>query len=468
MGSKSPGQRKRKSGNVHPRPSHLRTTIRLLAWGLTFSFVTSLSAGIGATVALVTPLRFIPGLSNDGAVPITDLFSSGLQYGLTRPVNILVMGVDLNLEDEEEDGTLDIFKSRSDTMLLSRVDPNAKRVSLLSIPRDTRVRIPDVGITKINAANYYGGAELASEVVSETLNEVPIDRYVRVSTGAFRELVDVVGGVKVFVPHRMRYEDKTQGLNIDLEPGLQTLNGDQAEGFIRFRNANLGDIGRAQRQQILIKALQKQLANPLTVTKAPQILEVVKKNVDTNLSVGEMLALMQFSLQLKPEQLRMVLLPGRFSRPDEYEFSFWLMNRSGRNRIMESYFGVLPDPDAYKPPKRERSVVDNVSISIQNASGDPEGGTKMLEYLNEQGFYQVYLRDEWPEILTTTQVIPQWGDLEAAEYVQPLLDKSELSVNSTGDLRSDLTIRVGKSWLSSGQAQSSDPSEIESDSSEIQ
>ena len=201
MGSKLSG-----SGQRQPRPqgmqqpARLGTTMRWLTWGLTFTFVTSISAGIGATIALVTPLRFIPGLSNDAAAPI-NLFSSGLQYGLSRPVNVLVMGVDVNIGDEEEDGSLDPFKSRTDTMLLARVDPKAKCVSLLSIPRDTRVRIPDVGVDKINAANYYGGAELASEVVSDILNEVPIDRHVRVSTGAFRELVDVVGGVEVFVPH---------------------------------------------------------------------------------------------------------------------------------------------------------------------------------------------------------------------------------------------------------------------------
>ncbi|MGB7415124.1 MAG: LCP family protein [Thermosynechococcaceae cyanobacterium] len=426
--------------------------MRLLTWGLTFTVVTTLSAGIGATVALVTPLRFIPGLSHDGAVPLADLFRTGI-HGLSRPVNILVMGVDVNLEDKNEDGTLDPFKSRSDTMLLTRLDPDQKQVSILSIPRDTRVRIPDVGVTKINAANYEGGANLASEVVSETLNDVPVDRYVRVSTGAFRELVDVVGGVEVFVPYRMLYEDKTQGLSIDLEPGLQRLNGQQAEGFSRFRKDNLGDIGRAQRQQTLIKALQKELANPLTLTKLPQVLEVIQKNVDTNISVGEMLALMQFSLQIKSEQLRMVLLPGRFSQPEEYELSYWIMNDADKNKVMQSYFGVLPDSEQAQTAERDTASVDNVRISIQNASGDPEGSSKMLKYLNDQGFSRVSIANEWPQILTKTQVIPQWGDLDAAKAVQPRVDASELAIDSTGDLRSDLTIRVGKGWLSSQQAQ---------------
>lgn len=288
--------------------------------GVTFSFAMTLSAGLGATLALVMPFRLLG--DTDGPVSLPELLQGGLRYGISRPVNIIVLGVDLNLEEPEEGEERDPFKSRSDTMLLVRLNPGNDRVSILSIPRDTRVSIPDVGVTKINSANWWGGPDLVTEVVSTTLNDVQIDRYVRVSTGAFRELVDVVDGVEVYVPFAMQYEDQTQKLKIDLEPGLQKLNGVEAEGFVRFRNNNLGDIGRAQRQQILLKALQKKMANPAMLTRLPQILSVLQKHIDSNLSVGEMLALMQFGLQVNSEQLQMVLLPGRFSGPDEYELVF--------------------------------------------------------------------------------------------------------------------------------------------------
>ena len=199
--------------------------MRWFGWGVTFSFVVTVSAGLGATVALVAPLNFLPGAPKEGPVSLTDVFR-GFQYGVSRPINLLVMGVDRNLEAEE--GSPDVFKSRSDTMMLVRLNPESDQVNILSIPRDTRVEIPDVGITKINSANFYGGAPLAAEVVSTTLNKVPIDRYLRVSTDAFREIVDVVGGVDVYVPKSMVYEDQTQGLKIDLQPGLQTLNGDSS------------------------------------------------------------------------------------------------------------------------------------------------------------------------------------------------------------------------------------------------
>lgn len=414
----------------------------------------TLSAGLGATLALVTPFRLLG--DRDGPVSLPELFQGGLRYGISRPVNIIVMGVDLNLDEPEEGEEYDPFKSRSDTMLLIRLNPGNDRVSILSIPRDTRVPIPDVGVTKINSANWWGGPELVTEVVSKTLNDVQIDRYVRVSTGAFRELVDVVGGVEVYVPFAMKYEDQTQKLKIDLKPGLQQLSGDEAEGFVRFRNNNLGDIGRAQRQQILIKALQKKMANPTMLTRLPQILSVLKKHIDSNLSVGEMLALMQFGLQVNSDQLQMVLLPGRFSGPEEYELSFWLMDLAGMDRVMQTYFEVSP-PVGYEIAARDSSQLQNIKIVVQNATNSPNGDTAMVEYLQEQGFNNIhYADDDWPRTIAKTQIIPQWGDLESAEYLQTLLADSQLLADSTGDLGSDLTIRVGQDWLQSRPSSPSD------------
>lgn len=423
------------------------TVCRWLTWGATFTFVMTLSAGLGATLALVTPFRLLG--EKDGPVSLPELFQGGLRYGISRPVNIIVMGVDLNLDKPEEGETYDPFKSRSDTMLLVRLNPGNDQVSILSIPRDTRVPIPDVGVTKINSANWWGGPELVTEVVSKTLNDVQIDRYVRVSTGAFRELVDVVGGVEVYVPFAMKYEDQTQKLKIDLKPGLQQLSGEEAEGFVRFRNNNLGDIGRAQRQQILIKALQKKMANPTMLTRLPQILSVLKKHIDSNLSVGEMLALMQFGLQVNSDQLQMVLLPGRFSGPEEYELSFWLMDLAGMDRVMQTYFEVSP-PVGYEIAARDSSQLQNIKIVVQNATNSPNGDTAMVEYLQEQGFNNIhYADDDWPRTIAKTQIIPQWGDLESAEYLQTLLADSQLLADSTGDLGSDLTVRVGEDWLQS-------------------
>ncbi|HBB35415.1 MAG TPA: LytR family transcriptional regulator [Cyanobacteria bacterium UBA8803] len=415
--------------------------VRWFFWSAAFVLTATISATLGATVALLTPLSpfIIPHNPIFGSKG--NLWRQGFPYDLARPVNILVMGID-RVPDVPKSSP-DVFAGRSDTMLLVRLDSREKSVKMLSIPRDTQVEIPGVGIAKINDANVEGGPALAARVTSHTLNDVPIDRYVRVTTDAFRELVDLVGGVEVFVPYQMKYKDVTQNLNIDLEQGWQTLNGDQAEQFARFRKDQYGDIGRVQRQQILLKALRQRLVSPTVLPRLPQVIRVMQQYVDTNLSIEEMLALVGFGLDLQPDDFKMVLLPGRFSSPKEYKASYWLMDSAGKDRVMQEYFQQNPDwssSDVRRSPDRLR-------IAIQNATDDPELAHRVAKYLAEKDFHNVYIVRDWPDRLQQTQIIVQQGDLKAATAVKRVLGIGKVEASSVGDLESDLTIRVGEDWL---------------------
>jgi polyisoprenyl-teichoic acid--peptidoglycan teichoic acid transferase len=429
--------------------------LRSFSWTLVFAGVVAISASLGATLALLTPLNFSQQ-TGDSTSGFGDLFRDGFQYGISRPVNILVMGIDQGLDTEPEkkgsQGPSDMLRSRSDTMLLVRLDPDAHKANALTIPRDTQVTIPGMGVEKINAANWKGGPELASDVVSQSLNGVSVDRYIRVSTLAFVDLVDVMGGIEIFVPQRMKYDDFTQKLHIDLQPGLQTLNGQQAQGFVRFRHDDLGDIGRTQRQQMLLKALQKKFQNPLMLARLPQIFSVLQKHIDSNMSLGEMLALVQFAIQTKPNQFQMVMLPGRFSAPDEFELSYWLMDPVAMTRVMKTYFDVDPATTSTEDLTAETLNSDPASkvdlkIVVQNASGIANGGQRMADFLIQKGFENVSIDQDWPQPLDQTQVVPQWGNLEAAQKLQATLGGSEVTPDSTGNLRSDITIRVGRNWV---------------------
>jgi polyisoprenyl-teichoic acid--peptidoglycan teichoic acid transferase len=429
--------------------------LRSLSWTLVFAAVVAVSASLGATLALLAPLNFSQQ-SDDKAVGFGDLFRDGFQYGVSRPVNILVMGIDQGLDTSAEQkgaqGPSDMLKSRSDTMLLVRLDPDNHKANVLTIPRDTKVDIPGIGAEKINAANWKGGPDLASEVVSKTFNGVSVDRYIRVSTLAFIDLVDVMGGVEVFVPKRMKYDDNTQKLHIDLQPGLQTLNGEQAQGFVRFRHDDLGDIGRAQRQQTLLKALQQKFQNPLMLARLPQIFSVLQKHIDSNMSLGEMLALVQFGVQTQRSQFQMVMLPGRFSTPEEFALSYWVMDPTAMSRVMKTYFAVDPlgeSSSATNTAGGSDSRKADLKVVVQNASGQPDGGQRMADFLIQAGFANVSIDQDWSEPLEQTQVVPQWGNLEAAQFLQQTLNGSEVTSDSTGNLRSDITIRVGRNWAMS-------------------
>lgn len=419
----------------------LGKTLNLLLWSGIFVGTATASALIGAGAALMMPLPSGLGVSSEGS-GLSDLWKSGFRYQVTRPVNILVMGLDENRDAAPGADTL--FGGRTDTLLLVRINPEDKTLRVMSIPRDTRVQIPGYGMAKINHANVEGGPELVAQTIADNLGNVQIDRYVRVNTAAFREIVDLVGGIEVEVPNRMEYTDQTQGLYIDLYPGWQTLSGDQAEQFARFRNDGAGDIGRVQRQQILLKALRERLTSPLVVPSLPQAIRVVQRYVDTNLTLEEMLALANFGLEIESDDFQMVMLPGQFSG-SEYEASYWLPDWEASATILQTFFQTEA-VSVYADNNGSRYVA-NLRIAVQNASDTAGAGSAMASYLRENGFSNVYLLNDAPIPSSTTEVIAQRGDRDSAEMVQSVLGQGRVLSESTGDLGSDITIRVGQDWV---------------------
>jgi len=420
----------------------LRPWFRRFVWTGVFGGTAIAAAFGGALFATTIPLPDWLGSEVSQPLNLADLWQTGFRYNVTRPVNLLIMGVDLPEPGEEDADSL--FSGRSDTMLLVRVNPDDSSVDMLSIPRDTQVDIPGEGIAKINHANLAGGPELVAETVQANLGPVPVDRYVRVSTGALRELVDLLGGVEVNVPQRMVYQDVTQGLNIDLEPGWQTLNGDQAEQFARFRGDGNGDIGRVQRQQMLMKALRERLTHPTVIPRLPQVMRVMMRHVDTNLTLEEILALANVAAEVDPENLHMVMLPGRFSAPDEYIASYWILDPVATQQVMNNFFDL--DGVALLS-NDENQAVTNLPIAVQNASGESQVAGEVADYLRGEGFRNVYVINDWSSDLQRTQVIAQRGDLQSAELMTSILSLGRVVADSTGDLESELTIRVGRDWL---------------------
>lgn len=424
-----------------PRRSRLFHWASRCAWTLLFGGTAVVSALGGALLASSLPLP--AWLAGESVEPLSlvELWQSGFRYQMTRPVNLLLLGVDLPDPQASIDDT--VFSGRADTILLTRIKPGTGSVELLSIPRDTQVDIPGEGIAKINHANLVGGAELVARTIQTNIGAVPIDRYVRVSTGALRELVDLLGGIELNVPQRMVYQDKTQGLTIDLEPGWQTLSGDQAEQFARFRSGGNGDIGRVQRQQMLLKALRTRLTHPTVIPRLPQVIRMMLRYVDTNLSVEEVLALINVALEIEPGDLHMVMLPGRFSTPDEYIASYWIFDPTATQQIMSQFFQLN---EIALLATTEDSAVTALPIAVQNASGEARVAREVAVYLRQKGFRNVYTIQDWSAPVERTQIIAQRGDLTSASVVASILEIGRVVSDSTGDLQSELTIRVGRDW----------------------
>jgi LCP family protein required for cell wall assembly len=221
----------------------------------------------------------------------------------TERVNILLMGVDRRGMRPNE-------VPRSDSMMIVSIDPVQKRFDLFSILRDTYVKIPGNGRSRINTALADGGPELAMQTVSQ-FTGLTVDRYVITDFEGFKNLIDAVGGVELEVEKNMRYRDPSDGgvYDIDLKKGWQRLDGSKALQYVRFRHDAMSDYTRTERQRKLMKALATQMKSGTTLIQLPSILKEITPYVQTNLSSLDMLKLAALGLSLDTEKTGQYQLP---------------------------------------------------------------------------------------------------------------------------------------------------------------
>lgn len=231
------------------------------------------------------------------------------QYSVT----VLLLGSDENRDNKKRIYTK---RTRSDTIMLTHFDFVNRRISVLFIPRDTRVPIPEHGHHKINSAMARGGPELTAETIREWLG-VPVDHYVVIYYSVFRRMVDLLGGVNIYVDEPLHYDDNWGDLHVHLEPGWHRLNGEQALGYVRIRNVD-SDLMRIERQQRFLAAVKEHFRHPSTYLKLPQLLDAVDENLKSTLSYGQMLALAWFAKTVPSRNIEMVTLPCRPGRSYVY------------------------------------------------------------------------------------------------------------------------------------------------------
>lgn len=257
---------------------------------------------------------------------LTDLFP-GIG-GMNRSKVILLMGVDL-----PPPGTRNANDPvRTDTMMLTRVDPYDKTINVVSIPRDSKVFLPGYGgVYKINAAYAFGNAELAIKTVEESFG-VEVDNYLVANIDGVREFVDALGGINIYVEKPMRYRDRSAKLDINLRPGLQHLNGEEAEGYLRFRYDAYGDIGRIRRQQNFLSAVSKKLKDPKVLFKIKPLIDAKNEHIKTDLSTGELVQLAMFAKDLKPADVHTATIPGHPSTTSQ--ISYWIIDREKSEQVL--------------------------------------------------------------------------------------------------------------------------------------
>ena len=290
-----------------------------------------------------------------------------LPFGLRRQ-NILFLGVDASGNPR------DLWTgTRTDTIILVNIDPRTKSVNALSIPRDSKVYLPgDNGVNKINAAHAIGGIEMTKRTIEDTLG-VHIDRYIMVHDSAVKEIVDAMDGLDVYVEKPMHYNDNAGHLHINFNKGNHHLDGQQAVEYLRFRHDALGDIGRTQRQQWLLRSLLTKMKQPSTITKIPDIISVAKKYVKTDMSFYEMSQYAALTKHIDMDKIEVAMLPGA---PNQKGYiSYWILDPEKTQEVVNRVI--------YRDNKGAFDETTPVTASV--LASDSARGAQMASNLKEMG-----------------------------------------------------------------------------------
>ncbi len=310
--------------------------------------------------------------------------------GVKAHTNFIIFGVD-------KGGT------RTDFMMAGSFNNKTGEVHLISLPRDTYVIMPkdrrDIlkernrwtpsgGEMKLTEVHHYSGEALGVEFSVKQIEEllqVKFEYYAKIDTESFRYLVDEIGGVEFDVPQRMYYRDPEQGLYIDLEPGLQTLNGSDAEGVIRYRKSDPnnpiskgypeGDLGRVKTQQGFMRALITQLVSKdKLLSNLPAMLNTYIQYVTTNFNPANGVKYLPYLKGISSDKISTYTLPGS----PQYigNVSYFLADSVGIADLVDNLF--------YANEEREES--SDLAIRVLNGGSVAGLAAKNRDYLEENGF----------------------------------------------------------------------------------
>jgi LCP family protein required for cell wall assembly len=358
--------------------------------------------------------------------------------GATRPpkvagtaMNILVVGSDQRTGKNAKYGRR-VTGERTDTIMLVHVSSKRDNAMVVSFPRDSLVQLPACRATgglpgqrphlgMINESFNSGGIACTWKTI-ETLTHIRIDHFVKVDFTGFKGMVDAVGGVEVCLPQRV--DDKKALLH--LPAGRQTLDGEQALGYVRARYSmgDGSDIGRIQRQQMFIASMVKKAMSGETLTDPAKLwamLNAATKAVTTDrgLSVSVMKDLATSLQGLNAGKIRFITTPWHYSptQPGRVE---WVQPQAGR------LFQIVAKDHSVEGIKGGQAKVgrSKIQIELRNGTWRSGLGTQVAAFLEQRGYHIVKIGDSArkPQPKTTifygpngaTRVPTLTGDLLAA------------------------------------------------------
>jgi LCP family protein required for cell wall assembly len=307
-------------------------------------------------------------------------------------IYVMLLGIDYDYDDKDQPFS---SHARSDTIMAAGIDFPSKSTRLVSVLRDTDVTIQGRE-TKINSAFSSGGVSLADSVVGDFLG-MPVetsgrhfDRYVVVRVNALKDFVDAIGGIDVPVTETMNYDDTWGHLHIHFKPGMYHMNGEQVQGYSRFRHDECSDPCRTKRQQQVMRILAEKLTHDKfnDLTHIGQLIGVFRRDVATNLSNDELKALAWSFKDAKVADLAHADTIGYVDTKDTLDGETVIPNERQKTQLVADLLGAYQTMPAVAPPPRAVAAVvpATVHVVVENGSGIRGAATVVAATLRTRGY----------------------------------------------------------------------------------
>lgn len=359
-----------------------------------------------------------------------------------KPFNVLLIGADKRPKETV---------ARADTIILARIDPKAKKIWMLSIPRDTKVDIPGHGSAKINRAYSLGGPEGAINAVKD-LTGVPIHHYVQVDFKGFVRAVDALGGVWIDVPVEIddwaasSHSYKHRASHIDA--GYQLLDGEHALTFARARHQFIDqDFSRMKNQQLFFKALADQAAKPQNLYKIPRLVSGIAAYVQTDMKLMDMIRTAQALRDAGSKNLYTATVTGEWKTPYIYHDEAKLEALIEKMQAGVSFEATItPEPASISTDQSTKDPAD-ITVTVRNGGGVAGCAKQAASILKARAFEVSEVGNANQFVYKQTLVVYR-SDKDAAEMVASVLPPGTKLVESRGmySFKTDVLIVIGKDW----------------------
>ncbi len=321
---------------------------------------------------------------------------------------------------------------RTDVIMLAVFNAKTSALKMISVPRDTRIQLPDdtyaelkarrsdvpktMKINEIPSYSYPDKRNETSVKVFEQIFNVDVDYYVNMDLKGFRNIVDLIEGVDMYIPDDFDYKDPVQNLYINLKKGQQNLNGDKAEQLIRYRKGySDGDLGRIDMQHEFMKAFMSKLLTDKNQLNILDIATNVLLHVETNFTKG--LDYIQYLDTFSVDDIQMERLPGESKWVGK--ISYYIADKEKSAELMQSFYveeqPVVESNDTQETSNDDKKPVEKpieidsktLNIEILNSTKITGFAAKTKDKLVRNGFdgNKITVDNYKEEVLKKTKIM---------------------------------------------------------------